>query len=132
MAFALAVAAGAAVIDAQAEVRIRNDTGGSYREYTSKVQGLQASGERVVIDGPCYSACTLHLSLPPGQVCATARGRLGFHAVRDAQFGIPSPGLNEEMLRAYPANVRNWIVRNGGLQLHVIYAPATQFLPSCR
>ena len=122
----------ASTAQTRAEVRISNDQGGSYRAYVNKVQGLRDSGEHVVIDGPCYSACTLHLSLPPGQVCATPRGRFGFHLVRDAQFGYPVPATNQELLRSYPVAVRNWISRNGGLRTDLIFAPASQFLPACR
>jgi hypothetical protein len=43
---------------------------------------LRQSGERIVIDGPCYSACTLVLSTIPHRVCVARRAILGFHAPR--------------------------------------------------
>ncbi len=37
----------------------------------------------MVIDGPCLSACTLVLSIVPGErICVTKRAVLGFHAAR--------------------------------------------------
>ena len=45
--------------------------------------GCAQSGERVVIDGPCLSACTLVLStVPSNRICVTRRAVLGFHAAR--------------------------------------------------
>ena len=42
---------------------------------------LNQSGERIIIDGPCLSACTLLLTeIPHGRVCVTSRAILGFHA----------------------------------------------------
>ena len=42
---------------------------------------LRSSGERVVIDGPCLSACTMVLGvIPRDRICVTPRARLGFHA----------------------------------------------------
>ena len=43
------------------------------------------SGEKVIIDGPCLSACTLVLStVPSNRICVTKRAVLGFHAPRSS------------------------------------------------
>ena len=66
---------------ASAEVRITNDPGGEISAYLRKFQDMRASGERLVIDGPCLSACTLFTGLiPRDRVCVTPRAVLGFHA----------------------------------------------------
>ena len=57
------------VSDASSAVRIRNDRGGLIAAYIVKYQRLASSGESVVIDGLCASACTMavsytHLTLP--------------------------------------------------------------------
>src|SRR5579863_4470173 len=66
---------------ASAEVRITNDPGGEVSSYVQKFQQIRASGERVVIDGPCLSACTLLTGIVPrDRVCITQRAMLGFHA----------------------------------------------------
>ena len=44
-----------------AEVRVTNDPGGEITSYVTKFENMRASGERLVIDGPCLSACTLVL-----------------------------------------------------------------------
>jgi hypothetical protein len=66
---------------AAADVQIISSMGGpvvSYLDFFSKVR---QSGQRVVIDGPCLSACTLVLStIPRNRICVTSRAVLGFHA----------------------------------------------------
>jgi hypothetical protein len=42
-------------------VRIYDDRGGKIGEYLAKFKALRMSGERVVIDGTCASACTMLL-----------------------------------------------------------------------
>ena len=66
---------------ANATVRIRDDMGGLMTDYASKFANMRHSGEKVVIDGPCYSACTMLLGmLSRDQVCVTPNAVLGFHA----------------------------------------------------
>jgi ClpP class serine protease len=80
----LVLLAGAlAVAPAQAEVRILDSPGGQVGPFLDLFEQVRASGERVVIDGPCLSACTLVLSLVPNdRICVTRRAILGFHAAR--------------------------------------------------
>src|ERR1700746_3784749 len=66
---------------ADATVRIRDDMGGLMTEYASRFATVRERGEKVVIDGPCYSACTMLLGmLPRDQVCVTPNAVFGFHA----------------------------------------------------
>lgn len=66
---------------------IGNDPGGEGDDYILMFRRLQASGIPVIIDGLCKSACTIVLSLPPEQVCATPTGRFGFHDIEDDDRG---------------------------------------------
>ena len=50
---------------ALADVRIVSSLGGSVGSYLSFFSRVRQSGERVIIDGPCLSACTLVLSTIP-------------------------------------------------------------------
>jgi hypothetical protein len=50
---------GPVVPPAQAEVRILASPGGQVGLFLDLFERVRASGERVVIDGPCLSACTL-------------------------------------------------------------------------
>jgi len=64
-----------------AVVRIEQDRGGRIGAYVDKYQGLRSSGEMVIIDGFCVSACTIVLgSVPHDKICVTSRAKLGFHA----------------------------------------------------
>jgi len=66
---------------ASAEVRIVSDPGGEVSSYIRKFQDVRASGQRVVVDGPCLSACTLLTAfIPRDHICVTSRAVLGFHA----------------------------------------------------
>src|ERR1700686_777038 len=98
---------------AQAEVRILESPGGEVGPFLDLFERLRDSGERVVIDGPCLSACTLVLDLVPNdRICVTRRAILGFHAARsiDRRGRVyAEPEASEVVLAAYPAAVRDWI-----------------------
>ena len=104
---------------ARADVRILSSPGGRVGEFLDLFEAVSRSGERVVIDGPCLSACTLVLSIVPSErICVTRRAVLGFHAARSIDRRgrtYPEPEASELVLEAYPAPVRNWISRRGGL-----------------
>ena len=72
-----------AVFPALADVRIVSSPGGAVDAYRAAFARVRQSGERVIIDGPCLSACTLVLStIPRNRICVTRRAVLGFHALR--------------------------------------------------
>ena len=110
---------------ALADVRIEASPGGVVSNYLELFALLRQFGERIVIDGPCLSACTLVLStIPRSRICVTSRAVLGFHAPRLVdQYG--DEFRSETMTRAvgatYPAPVRNWIRRHGGLTGRTIF-----------
>jgi hypothetical protein len=110
---------------ASAAVRISDDPGGRIVTYMRKFQLLRESGERVIIDGTCASACTIVLgALPRERICITPRARLGFHAAWEfGQAGRPvtNPMATRFLLAMYPPSVRNWIRRRGGLNGKMIY-----------
>ncbi len=93
----------------------------------------------MVIDGPCLSACTLVLDMVPNnRICVTRRAILGFHAARsvDRQGRIyAEPEASELVLEAYPAAVRGWIRRRGGLNSRLLLLRGrelTAIYPRCR
>jgi len=104
---------------ALAEVRIEASPGGEASSFIDFFEQLRQSRERVVIDGPCFSACTLVLIIiPKSRICVTRRAVFGFHAARAVdQYGreYPAPDVTREVAAAYPAPIRNWIRRHGGL-----------------
>ena len=109
---------------------------GPFIELFDKVR---ASGERVVIDGPCLSACTLVLSMVPNdRICVTRRAVLGFHAARSIDRRgrlYAEPEASEAVLEAYPAPVRGWIIRRGGLTSRLLLLRGRELAgiyPRCR
>jgi hypothetical protein len=110
---------------AHATLRITGDRGGLVRDYIERFRKARVAGEDVVIDGICLSACTLVIGMfPPHKVCATSRAVLGFHiASQRSSDGrwLPSTVLTRYMLGYYPAEVRRWIRRHGGLNTRMIY-----------
>jgi len=110
---------------AAADVWIRSSRGGEVGEYLALFMLVRQSGERVVIDGPCLSACTLVLSIvPDDRICVTRRAVLGFHAARelDERSGRLSPARDATRLIAatYPQAIQDWITRHGGLSGRLI------------
>ena len=126
------------VASAFATVRISDDRGGQIGQYLETFALLRSSGERVIIDGNCLSACTLLLGIiPREQVCATPRARLGFHAawMPDPDGRPVTSTLGTRALwSVYPSSIRRWITRHGGLSRHMIYLQGRAlyaFVPSC-
>jgi hypothetical protein len=124
---------------AHAEVRILASPGGEVGPFLELFERVRASGERVVIDGPCLSACTLVLSMVPNnRICVTRRAMLGFHAARSVDRRgqmYAEPEASELVLQAYPAAVRGWILRRGGLNSRLLLLRGRELAaiyPSCR
>ena len=124
---------------ARADVRILASPGGQVGAFLDLFERVRASGERVVIDGPCLSACTLVLSMVPSdRICVTRKAVLGFHAARsvDRQGRMyAEPEASELVLEAYPAPVRGWIRRRGGLSSRLLLLRGRELsaiYPSCR
>jgi hypothetical protein len=124
---------------ARAEVRILSSPGGEVGSYLRLFAALRQSGERIVIDGPCYSACTLVLSIVPRErICVTSRAVLGFHAARmvDRRGRVyPATEATRVVAASYPAAVREWIRRHGGLTSRAIYLRGralAAIYPRCR
>ena len=108
-----------------AAVRIGEDVGGRIGTYVDKYQGVRSSGEMVIIDGFCASACTIVLgTVPHEKICVTSRARLGFHAAWDSgSYGrkITNPEATQTLYSMYPVEVRRWIDQRGGLTPHMIF-----------
>ena len=137
--FLAAVLCGLTLPPAQAEVRILASPGGQVGPFLDLFERVRDSGERVVIDGPCLSACTLVLSMVPNdRICVTRRAVLGFHAARSVDRRgrmYAEPEASELVMEAYPATVRGWIRRHGGLTSHLLLLRGRELAalyPSCR
>jgi hypothetical protein len=138
-AFFLAALLYPVVSPADAEVRILASPGGQVGLFLDLFERVRESGERVVIDGPCLSACTLVLStVPNNRICVTRRAVLGFHAARSIDRRgrlYAEPEASQAVLAAYPAPVRGWISRRGGLTSRLLVLRGRELAaiyPTCR
>jgi hypothetical protein len=113
------------ITSASATMRIAEDRGGQIGHYLQAFAMLRTSGENVVVDGDCLSACTLVLGLIPREhICATPRARFGFHAAWMPDVDgrpVTSPLGTQALWNIYPNSVRHWINRHGGLSRRMIY-----------
>jgi hypothetical protein len=113
-----------ALAPALADVRILSSSGGAVGNYLTFFSQVKRSGERVIIDGPCLSACTLVLStIPRNRICVTSRAVLGFHApeiVDDKGRTFRSREATRAVVASYPPAIRAWIRRHGGLTQKMI------------
>lgn len=124
-AFIVVAASSATVTTASAAVRITGDPGGEVSSYVHRFNEIRQSGQRIVIDGPCLSACTLFTGIiPPSRVCITQRAMLGFHAASYyddvTRSLVPTRAGSRVVMRLYPPAIRRWIVAHGGLTPHLI------------
>jgi hypothetical protein len=121
-----------------AAMRISDDRGGQIGHYLQAFTTLRSSGQRVIVDGSCLSACTLVLGMiPPSRLCATDRARFGFHAAwmpdRDGN-PVTSKLGTRALWNIYPSSVRHWINRHGGLSRKMIFLEGRDLegiVPSC-
>jgi len=108
-----------------AAVRIVEDGGGRMGAYVDKYQGVRGSGEMVIIDGYCASACTIVLgAVPHDKICVTSHASLGFHAAWDMDGGghaITNPEATHMLYSMYPSPVKKWINQRGGLTSRMIF-----------
>lgn len=135
----LAAAAMLWMPSASATMIITADTGGPISHYEQRYAMLRATGEYVVIDGRCFSACTMLLAyVPRERVCVTPRARLGFHAAwfPDMTGGrVISRQHTQRLHDSYPAPVRHWLARRGGLSSQMLVLQGRELqaiLPPCR
>ena len=129
----------AAITPVRAEVRILASPGGQVGPFLDLFDRVRASGERVVIDGPCLSACTLVLmTVPEERICVTRRAVLGFHAARSIDGRgrtYAEPDASRAVLESYPEPVRDWISRRGGLTSRMLLLRGRELAaiyPRCR
>jgi hypothetical protein len=117
---ALIAVTGLWIAPAYAATRISDDSGG-------RIDSLRKTGQQVVIDGTCASACTLVVGIiPRNRICVTSRAVLAFHAAW-------SP--TQYLWSHYPEGVRHWITRHGGSRSQTIYLSGRDLaalLPACR
>ena len=135
----VAAVAALSASSAHATIVISSDRGGLISDYAARFISARDTGEQVVIDGACLSACTLVVGmLPRDKICATPKAVLGFHAAwlptrnRGRVNSLPA---SRAMMDVYPADLRSWIARRGGLTTKMIFLHGrelAEIVPPCR
>jgi len=125
-AFVFVLVALFSTLPVRADFRILSSPGGEVSGFLAVFARVRQSGERVIIDGPCLSACTLVLStIPRNRICVTGRAVLGFHAPQLMDQGGHTlrapPEATRTVIASYPSGVRAWIKKRGGLTQKLIY-----------
>jgi hypothetical protein len=125
---------------ANATVVITDDPGGYIDEFLHKYEVIRASGDQVIVAGPCSSACTMMLGIvPDSKICATSGGVFGFHSGMVMLPGQPnsarySPFWTRVMWHRYPERVRKLLRSlgwNGGSHPRFIMIRATDIVRPC-
>src|SRR3981081_4610313 len=122
----------AGVGTSHAVVRIAEDRGGRIGTYVDRYQDLRSSGETVIIDGLCASACTIILgAVAHDKICVTSHATLGFHAAWD--FGtngraVTNSEATQMLYSMYPSAVRRWIAQRGGLTPRMLFLRGKQLM----
>jgi hypothetical protein len=109
----------------QAAIRIAGDRGGQIGKYLDRYDAIRTSGETVIIDGQCLSACTMVLgAVPQAQICVTSHANLGFHAAYDLGAkgrAVTNTEATQLLYSHYSLPVRDWITARGGLKSQMIF-----------
>jgi hypothetical protein len=131
-----AVSIGAVPNSVAPAIRITDDQGGNIGQYWSRFIAIRDAGNQVVIDGACSSACTMVLGIVPhDRICVTPNAVLGFHAAwRPGFLGlkVTNDPATRTLWSFYPNPIRQWIARNGGLGLDMIYLSGPELLAMYR
>jgi hypothetical protein len=92
----------------------------------------------VIIDGNCFSACTLVTIIPKERICVTQGAALGFHAgwLSDQNGNrVTSAEGTRVLFELYPPTIRSWINNHGGLGARIILLKGpelTTIYPACK
>jgi hypothetical protein len=129
------------ILPAPAAQRVTFSPGGRIDHFYETYTQWRLSGELVVIDGFCISACTFAVGLiPPDRLCVTPYARFAFHSATYTNHQGQRVFAREGSRLAwyiYPQNVRELLLRRGwqkgmehdeliyveGKELHTIVRP---------
>lgn len=112
---------------------INYDPGGFVFEYEARWKEVAQSGERVIFDGECDSACTMILGIVPyDRMCVTPKAKFGFHKAaliyrqHNRYWMRPSILGTVYLLSFYPQRIKDWIRLHGGLTTKIKYMPGKE------
>lgn len=107
-------------------LQIEFDPGGSIEEKIGQFTIVKKTGDKLRINGPCISSCTLFFkTVPRKRVCATDNAVLYFHMFSfipytpDGQLDLSREEWKEDYTKFifglfYPKSILTWIAKQGG------------------
>jgi hypothetical protein len=121
----------------RAEYYINDSFGGSIDDFRAELASIEQSHERVRVEGKCYSACTVILSLPRSRICITERTEFGFHAAYNFVAGRKQTSAQGtmELIGLYQRPIFDYIVAHGGLTPKLILLKGRElrrYFPLCK
>ena len=108
-------------------IEIVEDNGGMVSDYATFYGYIRQAHIPVHVMGACISACTLVLSLPPGEVCVGPQARFGFHLATTND--VDNPATTQYLVeKYYSAAVQTWIKVHGPLVSIPIFMTAKDMI----
>ena len=99
-------------------IDVFDNRGGRVAAYDARWSNLARRDVSVRIVGPCQSACTVLLGhIPRSRICVTPEASFGFHLAK-------LPHATATLWSAYPADIKAWINRHGGLTSDFVWMGA--------
>lgn len=92
------------------------NAGGEVSSFKAAAREAKRTGRRVVINGPCLSACAIFADDARSQVCITSKARFGFHKgfVVDQPMAGGHYRLVKRFTPSHSPDIANWVKKNGG------------------
>lgn len=95
---------------------VRDNPGGELTAFKAAAREIRRTGRRVVIDGPCYSACAILADMARSRVCVTSRASFGFH--KGYVLAVPADGsamyLVSRFNPSHSRDISRWVAKRGG------------------
>jgi len=92
------------------------NSGGEIGAFKAAAREIKRSGRRVVIDGPCLSACAILADEARGRVCVTSKARFGFH--KGFVLAQPTAGGPMHFVKRFTPqhsrDIAGWVGKHGG------------------
>ena len=90
--------------------------GGEVGAFKAAAREINRTGRRVVIDGPCLSACAILADQARGRVCVTSNAKFGFH--KGYVLQVPVAGGQARLVKrfnpSHSGDIASWVKKNGG------------------
>ena len=139
VALAVFILVAAAYVAAHADpvnYRILYSPGGNLAQFRETAAELRKAKTPIIVDGPCYSACTVLVDEDRAQVCITERAVFGYHQGTVVGWLSAQHGQTEDRTQVpYSPDVAAWIEAHGGLPtadvLMMRYPDASGFYRAC-